>query len=250
VSRVFLSFAGLRPYSADFAVIQAMFTLGYTDTLKQSIVALKEAFTVDGHCVIDGFDFDCEEHYIRQDTIVRFSHMLFDLGFMVTFCPYDSSQIEWWQGCMQTLWEGANAFDGIDNDKSSQRDKLSDREKLGWWNLQCYSGGSGNLGNLQPWIDALSQVVGGDGSPYLVPGLAPAGEGDVNGDVHCPFGDNSFESIAAGWKNPKLGGMFLWRYDPLASAEKQNLCGGTTDLIGQNTLKHYVRAINEGLSKG
>ena len=223
VSNVFLSFAGLRPFSADFEIIQAMFLLGQADTLKQMIVALKEAFTKDGVCAIDGFDLDCEEDCIRPETIVRFCQMVFDLGFKVTFCPY--TNMTWWQECMQALWNGRDG---------------RDRDKLCWWNLQCYSGGSGNLNNLQPWIDALSEVVG-DGAAYLVPGLAPMGEDDVGGDVHCPSG---FETIAAGWNNPKLGGMFLWRYDPLALAKNQALCDG------QNNLKNYVKAINEGLSKG
>jgi len=86
-------------------------------------------------------------------------------------------------------------------------------------------------------------VVGGDGA--LVPGLCPKGEGDVpKSDERCPFGSGSFEEIAAGWKNPKLGGMFLWRYDPLALKENQGLCSGL------NTLAEYVKAINSGLSKG
>jgi hypothetical protein len=261
VSSVFLSFAGLRPYSADFEIIQALFMLGQIDALKQNIVALKEAFTFDGHCVIDGFDLDCEEGCIRQDTIVRFCRMAFDLGFRVTFCPY--MNMTWWQGCMQTLWDGEDALDSHQReqpipedrrspeDKPSHRDKLRDREKLGWWNLQCYSGGSGNLDDLQSWIGALASVVGKENAPsYLVPGLAPMGEDDVEGDVHCPSGENSFESIAAGWKNPKLAGMFLWRYDPLALAKNQDLCGGPNNLKGQNILKNYVKAINDGLSKG
>jgi hypothetical protein len=241
VSSVFMSFAGLRPYSADFAVIQAMFTLGYADTLKQSIVALKEAFTVDGRCVIDGFDMDCEEDYISPDTMVRFCQMLFDLGFKVTFCPY--TNMNWWQECMQSLWDGKDPWNAERN-KPSRRDKLSDRKKLGWWNLQCYSGGSGNLNDLQSWIDALSEVVGdGNGAAYLVPGLAPMGEDDVD-KCHCPDG---FERIAAGWKNPKLAGMFLWRYDPLALAKNKDLCGGPNNLKGQNNLANYVKAINSGL---
>jgi hypothetical protein len=36
--------------------------------------------------------------------------------------------------------------------------------------------------------------------------------------------------------------MFLWRYDPLP--ENPQLCGN------QNNLANYVKAINQGLSKG
>ena len=217
---VFLAVAGVKPW-ADFAVIQAMFALGYADTLKQNIVALKEAFTIDGRCAIDGFDIDCEEDYISPETIVRFCNMVFDLGFKVTFCPYDRRKLDWWQDCMQRLW-------GPDPSR-----------RVSWWNLQCYSGGSDNLNDLQPWIKALSDVVGGDGSAYLVPGLAVKGEDDVDDrEQRCPSG---FAARAARWKNPKLGGMFLWRYDPLALEKNQGLCDGP------NTLAAYVNAINTGL---
>jgi hypothetical protein len=223
VSSVFLSVAGVLPWWADFANIQKMFAEGKAGMLKQNIVALREAFTIYGVCAIDGIDIDCEED-VSQDTIVRFCEMVFDLGFKVTFCPYIN--VSWWQDCMQTLWQ-----------------KPDKDYKVSWWNLQCYSGGSGNLNNLQPWIDALGAVVGTEAaSSYLVPGLAPAGENDVDGDYHCPFGSNSFETIAAGWKNPTLGGVFLWRYDPLP--ENPQLCGN------QNNLANYVKAINQGLSKG
>jgi hypothetical protein len=222
VQNVFLVVGSPPEYWPDFGTMQQMFAEGKADLLKQNLVALKEALTIDGRCAIDGFDIDCEETgTVDKKTIVRFCEMVFDLGFKVTFCPY--SDHEWWQDCMKALWN---------------------KNKLSWWNLQCYSGGSSNLHNLQPWIDALSEVVGPDGAAYLVPGLAPAGEDDVGGDVHCPSGSDSFETIAAGWNNPKLAGMFLWRYDPLALAKNQGLCGG------QNNLKNYVKAINEGLSKG
>jgi hypothetical protein len=225
VSSVFMTIGSPPDYWPDFGTIEKMFKEGKADLLKQNIVALKEAFTIGGRCAIDGFDIDCEETYtVDKKTIVEFCEMVFDLGFKVTFCPYDN--MTWWQDCMKALWNGR---DGCD------------RDKLSWWNLQCYSGGSTNRNNLQPWIDALSEVVGPDGgAAYLVPGLAPAGEDDVGGDVHCPSG---FKTIAAGWNNPKLGGMFLWRYDPLALAKNQGLCDG------QNNLKNYVKAINEGLSK-
>ncbi len=221
VSNVFLTIGSPPRYWPDFGTIEKMFKQGKADLLKQNLVALKEAFTIGGRCAIDGFDIDCEETgTVDKKTIVRFCEMVFELGFKVTFCPYENHY--WWQGCMQTLWDQDH--------------------KVSWWNLQCYSGGGGNLEKkeFQLWIDALSDVVG-DGAAYLVPGLAPAGEDDVRGDVHCP---SDFETIAAGWSKPKPAGMFLWRYDPLALAENQTLCDG------QNNLKNYVKAINEGLSKG
>src|SRR5947207_2206749 len=61
VSSVFLAVAGVLPWWADFANIQAMFADGKADMLKQNIAALREAFTIGGRCVIDGIDIDCED---------------------------------------------------------------------------------------------------------------------------------------------------------------------------------------------
>lgn len=220
VSSVFLAIGGPLPWWADFANIQAMFEDGKADMLKQNIVALKEAFTIDGRCVIDGFDIDCEETYDRKTT-VEFCNILFEQGFKVTFCPF--MDMPFWRFCMNSLW--------------------GQGKRVSWWNLQCYAGGSSNLNDLSTWINGLADVVGQQAaSSYLVPGLAVAGEDDVPGEERCPFGPNSFEAIAAGWKNPKLGGMFLWRYDALPKNPK--LCGN------QNNLANYVKAINQGLSKG
>jgi hypothetical protein len=219
---VFLTVGSPPEYWPDFGTIEKMFAEGKADLLKQNIVALKQAFTIDGVCAIDGFDIDCEETgTVGQKTIVEFCNILFEQGFQVTFCPYQNR--DWWRGCMQTLWDQGR--------------------KVSWWNLQCYSGGRGNLYHLSPWIKALGTVVGEQAaSSYLVPGLAPAGEDDVDGDVHCPSG---FKTIAAGWNNPKLRGMFLWRYDPLALAKNQGLC----EPDEPNKLINYVEAISEGLSK-
>jgi hypothetical protein len=224
VRDVFLVVGSPPRYWPDFKNIGTMLAQDDGAQLKKNLVALQDAFTINGRCVIDGFDIDCEEtlDQATQDIVVRFCEMVFDLGFKVTFCPYENP--DWWRDCMRTLWNGRDG---------------RDRDKLSWWNLQCYAGGIGNLGDLSPWIDALGAVVGPQAaSSYLVPGLCPAGEDDVDGDVHCAFGPNSFETIASGWKNPKLRGMFLWRYDPLALDS------------GPNTLAEYVKAIKSGLSKG
>jgi hypothetical protein len=230
VRDVFLVVGSPPRYWPDFKNIGTMLAQDGGAQLKKNLVALQDAFTINGRCVIDGFDIDCEEDLDDEnirDAVVRFCEMVFELGFKVTFCPYQSWYVSRWQACMQRLWD------------------LKPSRRVSWWNLQCYDGGNGNLGDLSPWIDALGNVVGGDGAPYLVPGLCPKGEGDVpKSDERCPFGSGSFEEIAAGWKNPKLGGMFLWRYDPLALKENQGLCSGP------NTLAEYVKAINSGLSKG
>jgi len=217
VTKVFVALGGACPPIYDFTTIQNMFNTGQAGTLKDNIVALKNAFTVNGVCAIDGFDFDCEEPDIDLQTFLVFSRLLFGLGFEVTFCPFAS--ISDWQDRMQALWD-----QGM---------------KVSWWNLQCYSGGSDNPGRLPEWIEALAKVVGKQAAPsYLVPGIAAAGADDAYPDL-CPTGQDSVWSTFRGWNNPRLAGGFLWTYDALAA--KPTLCGG------QNNLAAYVKAINGAL---
>ena len=61
VRDVFLSVGGPPGYWPDFANIAKMFAQDDGAQLKRNLVALKDAFTFDGRCVIDGFDIDCEE---------------------------------------------------------------------------------------------------------------------------------------------------------------------------------------------
>ena len=86
---MFISIGGASQWVYDFRTIESM--LSKPDSaalLKKNFQALKEALTVGGVCVLDGFDIDNEES-VSADTIVRTCEMLFELGFAVTFCPYD-----------------------------------------------------------------------------------------------------------------------------------------------------------------
>ena len=134
VSKIFLSVGGAHPPVDDFTTIEYMLNNNMAGTLAANLKALRQAFTANGTCVIDGFDLDCEEN-VSQQTIVEFSKILFGLGFEVTFCPYANPSF--WQGCMQTLWNGG--------------------DKVSWWNLQCYSGGYSNRNELPSWIGACQE---------------------------------------------------------------------------------------------
>jgi hypothetical protein len=214
VSKIFFSIGGANPPVYDFTSIQYMLKNGLTGALVQNFTALRKAFTVNGTCVIDGFDLDCEE-FVDQSTIVQFSQILFKLGFQVTFCPFDNQSF--WQGAMQTLWN-----QGM---------------KVSWWNLQCYAGGYGNRSDLSPWIQSLAAVVGKQAAPsFLVPGLAVQGS---EGDGQCPTGNGGICPTFAGWSKLGLGGGFLWLYD--AIIQNSSPCPGPADLAA------YVAAINNGL---
>jgi hypothetical protein len=212
VGKVYFSIGGASPPVFDFTTVQYMLNNGMTDVLSDNVAALKQAFTVNGSCVIDGFDLDCEE-YVDQSTIVALSEIFFDQGFEVSFCPYTNQ--DFWQGCMQTLWNK-----GL---------------KVSRWNLQCYSGGAGN--DVPPWIASIAAVVGNQAAPsYMVPGLAVVGQQDAQ----CPTGQNSICTSFAGWSSLGLPGGFLWLYDSIL--DNPGGCNGTA------TLANYVAAINNGLA--
>jgi hypothetical protein len=211
VSKIFLSIGGGDGVQ-DFTTIEYMLTHGMTETLIDNLTALRDAFKVNGTCVIDGIDLDCEES-VHQDTIPVFSQILFNLGFEVTFCPYDYQDRKFWQTCMQKLWDL-----GL---------------KVSWWNLQCYSGGNFNRTKLPDWISTLAGVVGKDAAPsFLWPGLAVMGSGTND---QCPDG---ICTTFAGWSKLGLGGGWLWRYDDIGKRP----CSVPADLAA------YVTAIKKGLS--
>jgi hypothetical protein len=214
VSKIFISIGGASPPIFDFTTAQTMLNNGQAGVLQENFQALRTAFTVNGSCVIDGFDLDCEED-VNESTIVQLCQMLFGLGFAVTFCPYTNQPF--WQDCMQTLW--------------------SQGLKVSWWNLQCYAGGGGNGSYLPSWIANLAAVVGNaDAASYLVPGLAVQGS---EGDGQCPTGSGGMEASFAGWQNLGLGGGFLWTYD--STLNNTQPCPGPANLAA------YVAAINAGL---
>jgi len=218
VSQIFFSIGGANPPVYDFTSIQYMLNHGLTQVLIDNFTALRTAFTVDGSCVIDGFDLDCEES-VDSSVIVQFSQILFQLGFKVTFCPYTNQLF--WQSAMQSLWN-----QGM---------------KVSWWNLQCYAGGYGNRDDLQSWIDTLAQVVGKTAAPsYLMPGLAVQGT-PGEGDGQCPTGEGGICSTFAGWSQFGLPGGFLWMYDYIVQ-QPPPTCPGPADLAA------CVTAINDGLN--
>jgi hypothetical protein len=214
VKKIYLSIGGASPPVRDFAAIRYMLDHGMSGTLKDNFTALRDAFKIDGTCVIDGIDLDSEEETkVTEQTMVDFSKILFDCGFEVTFCPYRLP--DYWQHCMQALRDAGH--------------------EVSRWNLQCYSGGFGNRADLQSWIDALVAVAGPKAAARLFPGLAVAGP---EFDGQCPTGEGSVCETFAGWKDLGLPGGFLWRYDDI---RKPNACAAPVNLAA------YVSAINDGL---
>lgn len=216
VSKIFLSMGGWGV--CDFQTIEYMLEHGMGDLLRRNFQTLREAFTLNGECVIDGIDLDNEEP-VKASTITDFCEILFELGFEVTFCPYRNPTE--WQGYMQTLWDKGH--------------------RVSWWNLQCYSGGAENLDELEPWINAVSQVVGkGRGASYIVAGLAVRGASDSN-PQECPFGLGGVCESLASVSKYNLAGGFLWKYDDVLHNTQP--CSGAVP-----TVSDYTQAIRDGLT--
>lgn len=210
VRKVLLSIGGAGP--PDFTHIQNDLDLGRDPRFTQNIRALKQAVPA-----LDGFDFDCEEFGIEVGTFVNMGELFSGLGLMMTFCPY--TDVDTWGERMAVLQARGMT--------------------VSWWNLQCYAGGGSNLNDLQPWIDALSQVTGGMGASRLVPGLPVAGVGDVSPDEwQCP---NQMFNTLAGWNQPNLRGVFFWKYDGIG--ETVPVCQPPNSPLNPKLLA-YVANIN------
>lgn len=215
VQKVYFSTGGESPPVFDFTSIEYMLNNGMSKVLAANLAALRSAFTVNGTCVIDGIDFDCEEFNVKASTIEAFGELVFQAGFDVSFCPWQDPAF--WQGCMNTLWQ--KGF------------------KVSRWNLQCYDGGNINLGNLPSWIAAIAAVAGKQAAPsYLMPGLAVVGQVDAQ----CPTGPGGVCRSFSNWSAVGLAGGFLWLYDSMGPNP-----GACAD---PPTLANYVDAINNGLA--
>lgn len=161
---------------------------------------------------IDGIDYDDEGNY-NINTITRLSRMLATIGYQqITFCPYTNSAF--WINCLVLL------------------NKTNPGLVTGF-NLQCYAGGSGNIGYVkQGWIDPLQKAMGPnfDAPAFINPGL------------WCKHGDDCMQGMDPKqinsqfkkWKKDKIQGGFIWLYDDI---EK---CG--------NDPEAYADAIISGLS--
>lgn len=151
-------------------------------TLYKAFNALKEAIPT-----IDGFDLDDEpdKHPLDQPTIVALSTMLANMGYQVTFCPYDNMNI--WINCLMEL-----------NTSESGTGPVTG------FNLQCYAGGGGN--NPDNWIQAIQAAmklknIDFNAKGFVFPGLS------------CEDTLGYIESTFNGWQsNNSITGGFIWRY--------------------------------------
>lgn len=200
---------------------------GPDSTLYRNFLALKQNLPS-----VDGIDLDNEETYwVTEDAMNRFTEMLIDIGFEITFCPYDNQPF--WNSTFQTIYEyNPNAVQ--------------------WWNLQCYAGGGSNV--PASWASSLYDQMKAkypdfDAAKYIVPGLAArfyntddqAWEGD------CP---DSMCTTFSGWTNENMPGGFIWNYDSILDTEAHRNDHGGCGCTGALDIAAYGTATNNGLNKG
>lgn len=166
---------------------------------------------------IVGVDFDDESLYDKPTT-VAFSQLLNTIGFEVTFCPYTSKS--YWIDCLKAVDTSASGA-------------------VTGFNLQCYSGGSGN--SPSDWISAIKKAMGDDFNieGFLTPGLSSVHNeqgGGYGGD--CP---ETVKSTFAGWKSKDLVSGFIWD-----SYQIEHFTGNA-NCEKPITLAAYASALKEGL---
>lgn len=199
-----------------------------TQTLRENFSALMEAVPA-----IDGFDLDVEGPY-DQGNVVEMVKMLTANGTngkIITFCPY-WNQPPFWTQCMQQIHSEFASMTGPTAPATLQ--------PVAWWNVQCYSGGTPNLGILPQWVSDVSApgtgITASAAPAFIVPGLgAPA-------VAPAPTGPAGVQAQFATWSRdvPGLDGGFIYSADgmlPLA----------TTPPSTNYTMQEYANAILDGL---
>lgn len=227
VTKLYACFGGAPPWVHDFQTIQTIYNdnnNSFSGTqLEKNCEVFRATFPA-----IDGIDMDCEETY-DLPSFVAFSKMLAGMGFNLTFCPYDTNQMNFWTTALVQIEQ---AYPDV----------------VKWWNLQCYDGGGGN--NPQDWSDAIAKAAPGRQTQgYILAGdWVRFYDPDPNwkswrGD--CP---NAIEQMFSGFaKQACVGGGFLWSLDLINDSESRagsgNGCGGANPIYATD----YIEAVKQGL---
>jgi hypothetical protein len=191
----------------DFTNIQALLaTKQGTLTLKRNFSALASAMP------IDGYDFDDEDLY-DAGTIAGLTEALCAGNqLIITYCPYTAADT--WNQALQSVY----TWDQQHNPVLGQ--------SVRWWNLQCYSGGAGNVPAI--WAQSLPANAGiADPAGYIVPGY-DASEQDPASI------QQTFQGLAS--SDPGIAGGFIWNSSAIFG--------------GSNTPGDYAQAIIAGLAAG
>ncbi|NUN99008.1 MAG: hypothetical protein HUU01_00175 [Saprospiraceae bacterium] len=177
-------------------------------------------------------DMDCENTY-DQDSFVAFCEMLIEIGFGITFCPYDLGELDFWTGSLAAIQ--SNYPGGVK-----------------WWNLQCYAGGGGNTQGVLPiWLNAIRKAIPGfntdgyiqvsDWSRFWnVPEYGPP-----YWDGDCPQAVQNWISQFNG--DASVGGAFIWNLDQILTYESTEQQHPDPQSCGNVGMTDYVNAMKAAL---
>lgn len=207
---------------SDFSNIQTIYdnnNNSFNETpLQKNFQVFRQSFPA-----IDLIDMDCEDNY-DQPSFVAFCEMLIEIGFGITFCPYQNKPF--WTGSLTAIEQN---YPGA----------------VKWWNLQCYDGGAGN--DPATWAAAIQKAIPG----FNTDGFILAGDWSRlwNGQYwqgDCP---NQVQSMLSPFKPEScVGGAFIWTIDDMinyAAISKQHPDSGS---CGNVEMPDYVVAIEDALA--
>jgi hypothetical protein len=217
VKNVFFSIGSAD--TTDFATVKQLYSTPQGQkTLQGNFGALVEALEM-----VTGFDFDVEDCFDIPSTAWLTGVLASKCKAVVTYCPFrwDSPLTgkPFWAPCLESVYQSLK------------------RQPVAWFNLQCYSGGTGQ--NPLDWANDIqtNQKKNGVADPntFIVPGYA-ANNTDGDGPGICP---SVFTSTLTPYKG-KVGGAFVWKSQHIFDDPAP--CNGKTA-----TVQDYAAAINKAL---
>lgn len=200
--------------TSDFTTIQQLYSTpqGQT-TLQNNFGTLLQNLPT-----VTGFDFDVEDCYDVPSTAWLTEILASKFRAAVTYCPYFGLD-SFWEPCLESVYQSAK------------------KQPVAWFNLQCYSGGTGE--DPLTWAASIkkNQQKNGvpDSSVFIVPGYAANNQAG-DGPGICP---NVFTSTLSPYKG-KVGGAFVWNSQHIFDDPAP--CNGTTP-----TIQDYAAAITKAL---
>jgi hypothetical protein len=162
-----------------------------------------------------------------QTSFTAFCKMLIEIGFNITFCPYENS--DYWTGSLNIL-------------------NFYKAGAVKWWNLQCYAGGAGN--NPNTWTGYITSAIPTFNTDGYI--LASDWSRNYNSVDKMWQGDcvPAFKSLMKSFKGEKsVGGGFLWNIDQVEEyAEEIRKYPAPQECSSSDrSLADYISAITSGL---
>ena len=225
--RLLATVGGAPPWVDDFANIKSIYQKN-KNSFAGTLLQRNFQVLFDTLPIISEIDMDVEETY-DQPSFVAFCQMLNQIGFDITFCPYENDSF--WTGSLKAL-------------------NKTNPGAVRWWNLQCYAGGNRNvpqdwateITNAIPGFNTTDFILASDWSRFLAKPASNPASWYWDGD--CP---PAVQRSLAQLKATCVGGGFIWNIDQIlgyAASQKEKAdpipCGN----VGMND---YVTAITQAL---